>query len=145
MAIRRPAIVWMRGPFPASESDITIFRGGKADTPEETWDKNSLYFATKELGPNVKGLGDSAYAGEPDQVLTVHEGQSKELREFQARAHLREETVHSRFKSWNIIENRFRHGHGTKERMELHGNVMKAIAVITQYDFENGHPPFQVR
>lgn len=58
MATRRPAIVWMRGPFPASYHDITIFRGGKADEKEDTWDKNSLYFATKALGNGEKGIGD---------------------------------------------------------------------------------------
>ena len=145
MATRRPTIVWMRGPFPASVHDITGFRGGKADESEDTWDKNSLYFATKNLGGGAKGLADDRYKGEPDTVLTWKEGQSSELKEFQARGRNREETLHTRFKSWNILEMRFRHGHGTHERMELHGHVMSAIAVITQYDFENGHPPFEIR
>ena len=82
MATRRPAIVWMRGPFPASVHDITIFRGGKADESEDTWDKNSLYFATKNLGGGAKGLADDGYKqGEPDTVLTWKEGQSSELKE----------------------------------------------------------------
>jgi hypothetical protein len=145
MATRRPAIVWMRGPYPASVHDITIFRGGPAEEKEDTWDKNSLHFATKNLGGGAKGIGDDGYKGEPDTVLTWQQGQSKELREFLSRGKNREETPHSRFKSWNILESRFRHGHGTHERLELHGHVMSAIAVITQYDFENGHPPFEVR
>ena len=33
---------------------------------------------------------------------------------------------------------------GTKDRMEMHKTVVKAIAVIRQYDYENGHPPFEV-
>ena len=69
-AIRSDNIVWLRGPFPASHADITIFRGGKADEDEETWDRDSLYFATKALGPGVKGVGDSGYNGEPDVILT---------------------------------------------------------------------------
>lgn len=145
MAIRRPAIVWMRGPFPASMHDITIFRGGKVEDGEDAWDRNSLYFATKALGDGVKGIGDSGYAGEPDVILTSNPGQSAELREFEARSKLREETLYNRFKNWNILENRFRHGHGTDKRMELHGDVMSAIAVITQYDFEDGNTLFEVR
>lgn len=83
-------------------------------------------------------MADDGYKGEPETLLTWKEGQSKELREFQTRGKNREESLHSRFKGWNIIENRFRHGHGTEERMELHGHVMSAIAVlITQYDFEH--------
>ena len=144
MAVRSPRIVWMRGPFPASVSDITIFRGGTAEQDEEDWDKSSLYFATKALGNGAKGLADDGYKGEPDALLTWKEGQSKELREFQMRGKNREESLYSRFKSWNILENRFRHGHGTEERMELHGHVMSAIAVITQYDFENGNTPLEV-
>ena len=144
MAIHRPAIVWMRGPFPASVHDVTIFRGGKADDLEETWDKNSLYFATKKLGGDAKGLADGGYKGEPDTILTWKDGQSPELKEFKARGRAREETLHSRFKGWNILESCFHHGHGTQERMELHGHVMSAIAVITQYDFENGHLPSDV-
>lgn len=145
MAIRRPAIVWVRGPFPASVSDITIFRGGKSDEPEDTWDKSSLYFATKALGNGARGIGDGGYAGEPETILTSKEGMSKELREFVARGKLREETLYGRLKGWNILENRFRHGQGTEARMELHGHVFMAILVITQYDFENEHPPFEVR
>ena len=145
MALRSDNIVWMRGPFPASVPDITIFRGGKADEPEDSWDKESLYFAIKKLGDGIRGVGDSGYEGEPKTMLTSKEGQSKELREFLSRAKTREETLHIRFKSWNILENRFRHGHGTEKRMEIHGDVMSAIAVITQYDFEAGAPPFEVR
>ena len=145
MAIRRPAIVWIRGPFPASEADITIFRGGKADEPEDTWDKSSLDFATKALGNNSRGIADGGYAGEPETILTWHEGQSEALKEFVGRGKLREETLYSRLKGWNILENQFRHGHGTDKRMELHGDVFMSICVITQYDFENKHEPFEVR
>lgn len=144
-AIRRDAIVWLRGPFPASTADITIFRGGKAEEDEATWDPDSLYFATKALGPDVKGVGDSAFAGEPGALLTSKEGQSKDLCEFQSRSRLREETLYSRFKSWNILENRFRHGHGTEERQNLHKHVVTAIAVITQFDLEHESPLFEVR
>lgn len=142
-AVRRSAVVSLRGPYPASTSDITIFRGGTVEEGEDNWDKDSLYFKLKSLG--VKAVGDSGYEGEPDVVLTSKEGQSKELREFIARVKNREESLHTRLKSWNILSNRFRHGHGDDKRMELHGNVTAAIVVITQYDFENGHPLFEVR
>lgn len=146
LALRRPAIVHMNGPFKASVHDITIFRGGNDKTAAEDWDKGALIFKMERfLCKGAKAIGDSGYDGEPDKVLVSKPGQSKELREFIARAKNREETLHSRFKSWNILSNRFRHGHGTEERTALHGTVMKAITVITQYDYENGRPPFEVR
>ncbi|KAL7541847.1 hypothetical protein ACHAWF_007034 [Thalassiosira exigua] len=145
LAIRRPAIVWMRGPFPASEHDITIFRGGKTEIEKDKRDQSALYFAMEKLGEGVKGIGDSGYDGESDKILTTKPGQSKELGEFLARAKNREETLHTRFKSWNILSNRFRHGKGTQKKKDLHGQCVTAIAVITQYDYENGRPPFEVR
>ena len=145
MAIGRPAIVWRRGPFPASESDINIYRGGKAEEKEDDWDHDALYFKMKELGEGKCGVGDSAYSSVQDQIITTEHGQSKELHEFLKRVKQREETLHTRFKSYNILENRFRHGKTTKEKMELHGICVAAITVMTQYDFDNGRPPFQIR
>ena len=145
MAIGRPAIVWRRGPFPCSESDINIYRGGKPDEDESDWNHDALYFKMKELGEGKFGVGDSSYSSVSDQIITTQPGQSKELREFLKRVKQREETLHTRYKSYNILANRFRHGKTTEEKMELHGICVGAITVITQYDFENGRPPFQIR
>ena len=144
-AIHRPAIVWMNGPFQASVHDITMFRGGNETTDKKDWDRNALYWKMEELGEGKKGIGDGGYAGEPEKILVSKPGQSRELQEFLARAKNCEETLHTRFKSWNVLQVRFRHGKGTKERFDLHGDCVTAIAVITQYDFENGRTPFEVR
>jgi hypothetical protein len=56
----------------------------------------------------------------------------------------RQETFFKGLKDWRILKNRFTYGRGTKDRMEMHKMVVKAIAVIRQYDYENGHPPFEV-
>ena len=71
-------------------------------------------------------------------------GLPEELKEFLDRVKNREETLHARLKSWGILRNRFRFGKGTTGKMDLHGKVVKAITVMTQYDFETGRPPFQV-
>ena len=57
----------------------------------------------------------------------------------------REESLHIRMKSFNILENRFQHGKSTETKMDLHGICVSAISVIIQYDFENGRPHFSVR
>ena len=144
MALRRPRIVSIRGPFHPSEHTITIFRGGDAEQPLEEWDQDALYFLMHKLGPDKRGVGDSGYLGEPGKIIVTKEGQTAELKQFLARAKMREETVHTRLKSWRILSNRFRHGKGTEARMALHGDCLRAVAVLTQYDFENGRPPFQV-
>ena len=41
-------------------------------------------------------------------------------------------------KDFGILRQRFRHGY------ELHKMVLLAVAVIVQYDMENGHPLFDV-
>ena len=112
MAIHHTAIAWKRGPFPASDHDITIFQGCKPDEPKDTWDWTYLYFATKALQSNefsegARGIGDSGYAGEPKVIIVSQEGQSKELRAFLAQSKNHQETLGSRFKSRNILESSF--------------------------------------
>ena len=75
----------------------------------------------------------------------VEDEYSSEFKEFAARANNRQEVVNSRLKTWNILRNRFRHGVGTKDRMCLHKMAIGAVAGIIQYDFENGHPLFEVK
>jgi len=42
------------------------------------------------------------------------------------------------------VKHRFAYGNTTIERMKLHKMAVEAIAVIRQFDYENGHPPFEV-
>ncbi len=72
------------------------------------------------------------------------DGHSSKFKEFLARAKNRQETFHWRLKSFNILGHRFRHGVSTKKRMELHKLAVWAVAGVIQYDYENGHPPFDV-
>ena len=53
-------------------------------------------------------------------------------------ARARHETVNRRLKHWGILKNVFRHD------IEKHTNELRAVAVITQLEFENGEPAFQV-
>jgi hypothetical protein len=133
----------MRGPFPASVHDVTIFRGGKSDQDIEEWDRDALYFKMQELGEGKKGVGDSGYAGEPDKIVCTKPFHSSEFKEFLARVKNREETLHTRLKSFNVLGGRFRHGKNTEDKMALHGVCVEGIAVMVQYDYDK-RPPFQV-
>ena len=65
-------------------------------------------------------------------------GDSYKVRQFKKRVTARQETLFKRFKDFGILRQRFRHG------FEQHKVVLDAVAVIVQYDMENGHPLFDV-
>ena len=94
---------------------------------------------------NEKCVADSGYEGEPDKIVMTKEEQAKDFKEFLARCKNRQETFHWRLlKAFNILGGRFRHGTRVEHRMELHRMAVDAIVGVIQYDYENGHPPFDV-
>lgn len=106
LAIRHQKLVWIKGPLPAgAQHDITIFRGGRTKHGKSTWDRNSLYF---KLPEGKKAVGDSGYGGEPKKVVVSKPQHSPEFRKFLARAKNRQESFHTRLKSFNILGSRFR-------------------------------------
>ena len=76
MSIRCPAIIWKRGPYPASVHGITIYRGGESDENKEDWEQNSLYFRTAAAlpGGGEKGVCDSGYKGVPEKIIITKDG-----------------------------------------------------------------------
>ena len=57
---------------------------------------------------------------------------------MQARVRSRHETINGRFKNWGILSQTYRHD------ISRHGDVFRAIAIITQLAIDNGSPLFQV-
>ena len=140
LATREPRIVWISGPHIPSTHDISVFRGGTTDNPED-WDEDALYFQLEE---DELCIGDSGYAGEPGKLVVAKDEHPPELRYFIARAKNRQETFHTRLKSFNILGHRFCHGSNTDDTMRLHKIAVYAVSTIIQYDYENGHPPFDI-
>ena len=121
--------------------DITIFRGGEKEVKKSNWDPKAVYFKLKD---GERMIGDSGYNGEPNKLTVWKDEHAKGLKKFIGRVCARQETFFKGLKDWKILRDRFAYGKTTKERMELHKMVVEAIAVIRQYDYENGHPPFEV-
>ena len=140
VALRRSCIVWVNGTKQASKHDMNVFRGGKA-SEEEKWDKKALYFL---VPPGKRGIGDSGYAGEPDKLTVTRGEHSREFKKFLGRAKNRQESMHTRLTSFGVLSQRFRHGKGTKDKMEFHQMCCEAVCVIVQYDLENGHTLFEI-
>ncbi len=141
MALREPRLCGIDGPYEPSRADITIFRGGDPETKVEDRNQEAVYFKLKE---GEKCIGDNGYNGEPSKLVVTKEEHSRPFKKFLARAKNRGETFHTRLKSFNILGNRFRHGKNTKDKMDLHKMAVWAVAGIIQFDYDNGHPPFDV-
>ena len=122
-------------------ADITLFRGGKREQDEKNWDKKSLYF---QVPKGKKIIADDGLAGEPSKIMIASRSHPKDMRHYISAAKARQETLHTRLKSFNILGHRFRHGKNTQEKMKLHKMAVEATCVLIQYDFENGHPPFDM-
>ena len=138
LSLSEPKIVWVGGGVPPSVADISLFRGGK---PNEEWDQNSLYHQIPE-GKAV--IADNGLTGEPDKILCHSDLLPEELQDYISKAKARQETFHTRLKSFAILYHRFRHGKSTEEKIALHKMAVEAISTLIQYDYENGHPPFDM-
>lgn len=141
LAIRQNQLVWVNGPFPSGAMhDSTIYRGGTEKIKKDMWDKTSLFF---KMPKGKRAVGDSGYKGISNVTIT-REKHSKRFKKFLTRTKQRQESFHSRLKSFHVLAHPFRHGSSTKNKMALHKMCVEAICVIVQYDLENGHPLFEV-
>ncbi len=100
---------------------------------------NSTYSANSD-----RIVGDGGFAGEPSKIVVWRDEHSRKYKKFIARVSSHQDTFFKGLKDGRILKHRFAYGGGTKERMNMHKMVVEAIAVIRQYGFENGHPPFEV-
>ena len=125
VSILEGLLVWLNGPFPCGEwPDINIFR-------------NCLQSFLDE-GERVEA--DNGYRGSGPWYVKcpANIGNPTANLEMQNRVRSRHETVNGRFKSWAILEERYRHD------LSTHGYVFRAIVVLTQLSIENGEPLFKV-
>jgi hypothetical protein len=142
MSIRKQQIASIRGPDPAATTaDITMFRGGKVATKVEDRDQEALFFKIPE---GKLAVGDSGYKGEPEKIVCTDEDHHPALKKFMGRAKNRQESLHTRLRSFAILSDRFHHGTGTQQRMDLQQACVEAVCVIVQYDIENDHPLFEI-
>ncbi len=132
-------LVSLRGPFEAGMHDLVVFRGGKEE------DKKKIviimpYFLKVRQGDQL--VGDSGCEGKPGKIVVKRDEHSN--KKFLARVCSRQETFFKGLNDWKILRCHFAYGNTTEGRKKLHKMAVEAIAVIHQYDYENGHPPFEV-
>lgn len=136
--IWEPRIVWLNGPIIVSIHDSAVARGGYEED-------EGLIPLLDLLGPDDRLVGDSGYSGIPDKVITSCEAHSKAYKKFLAAVTSRGETPFKRLKDFRILHDRFYFGKTRRERIKMHKMCTEACAVIVQYDYENGHPPFDIK
>lgn len=91
-----------------------------------------------QLDPNERVEADDGYIHEaPGKVkCPASFVNPPENEEMQQRVRNRQETVNKRMKQWEILKVSYRHD------LSTHGDVFRAILVITQVAIHNGEPLF---
>jgi DDE superfamily endonuclease len=128
IAIRSNRLVWLSGPFPASQHDVTTFRS--VEDPDAS--------LKSKIPDGKRAIGDSGYKGEPSKIAITHQGDSAAVKCFKARVKSRHETFNARLKSFNVLDTAFRHG------FDQHKRAFESVCICVQYDIENGHGLFEV-
>lgn len=121
--------VSIRGPYPAATHDKTIFR-------------EFLMAKLRHLGK--RGIADNGYiANDLRDVLTLpNTHDPSEVRELKRRARARHETFNERLKVFKILDHTFRSKGPRKDRKQK--ICFEAVAVIVQFQMENGQPLFAI-
>ena len=123
MCILTGEIVYFCDPYECRKwNDISIFR-------------NALM---TELSPIDRVEAEDGYIGEHPRHIKCPKGfaNPEQTLFMQQRVRNRQETVNKRFKNWGILKQVYRHN------ITKHGDVFRAIVVITQLSITNGEQLF---
>ena len=123
--IQTGAIVWVNGPFEAGMwPDISIFRCALKSM----------------LAQRERVEADDGYIGEAPLHVKCPKmfADQTETERMQSIVRQRHETVNKRFKQFGVLRDRYRHD------LRKHGDVFRAVAVLTQLALDNGEPLFSV-
>ena len=123
LCILTGVIVWINGHYKAgSWKDISIFR-------------NSLKSHLEE-GERVEA--DDGYVGEAPEFIKCPASftNPQETLFMQQRVRNRQETVNKRLKNWGALKQAYRH------KFSNHGEIFRAIIVVTQLAIKGGEPLF---
>jgi hypothetical protein len=117
-------LVWIQGPYQAGcFNDIAIFN------------KVLRHF----LEPGERVEADNGYVGATDKIKCPDNPCNPVENEgMQSRARYCHETFNGRFKTWGILQQTYRHD------IRRHGEVFRAIEIMTHLAISNGRSLFSV-
>ena len=130
LSLWEPRCIWINGPEPAGDyADLTLFRkpGGLKE---------------KLVAIGKKGIGDSGYSGERQVMSTPNGHDHPSVRKFKSRALRRHEKFNNMLKCFRVLDHTFRHTAYVPNDPEFrrYKVCFGAVAVICQYQLENGSP-----
>lgn len=122
LSVFQNKVVSLNGPYPASVNDTTMFRNGVRD----------------KIPKGSRAIVDNGYKGKDPKYSKPNPLDSAALRNFKGRARSRQECFNSRLKAFQCLKQDFRSDE------KKHKWCFEAVAVICQYQLENGSPLFDV-
>ena len=120
--------VYIAGPFRGGKPDLDIFR--ECGLMDKLKSSNKVCIADR--GFRSKLVHELEVFAYPDYM------DSKELHNFKSRARCRQESYNRRLKHFECLSGTFTNG------FEKHGVALRAVAVMVQYQMDNGSPLYSV-
>ncbi len=124
----RPKCVFIAGPFKGGKHDIDCFRA--SGLMQKLKDNGKVCIADR--GFRSKIASERKHFAYPEPM------DSQQLNNFKSRARCRQETFNRRLKHFECLSATWTHG------FEKHGIAMRAVAVLVQYQMDNGSPIYAV-
>jgi hypothetical protein len=129
LSIYEAKCVFIEGPFRGGKPDLEMFRESGL---------MQKMIANKKVAVLDRGFRSKLTTEKMCTALPDYMDAGKELYNMKSRARLRQETWNGRIKHFGALSQTFTHG------FVKHGIVLRAVAVLVQYQMDNGSPIYSV-
>ena len=129
LSVYEPKCVFIEGPFRGGKPDLEMFR--ESGLMQKLLDNGKVCIADR--GFRSKIPSEQRCFALPDYMDA-----GKELGNTKSQIRLRQETWNGRLKHFGALGNTFTHG------FVKHGITLRAVAVLVQYQMDNGSPIYAV-
>ena len=128
LRVYEPKFAWIKGPIRCGKGDREVFK------------EDGLREKMRSGHGNKMGIADGGYEGQEaiGFLCLPNSTNPRGLQQLKSRALCRHESLNGRLVDFGILQQTFRHG------MECHKVALEAVAVIVQYQMDNGAPIFDV-
>ena len=120
-------VVWINGPFRGGEHDKNIYAGGL---------REKIPRGKKVICDRVYGSKKYTLPDDTKKLSLPNPCDPPHFANFKARVKARHETFNGRIKFFRILSDTYHHAN------HKHVNVFEAVAVMVQYQMDNGSPLF---